>query len=325
MDDKTLAGEGVPAPLIESGHWSVEDTLASDVPSELVLESMPIEKPSRITQQHYTPISVAPTLARTADAPWPTVADESDWQASELDQSTSSNDTEQTLGTRVFGPARSTHASTEARFRILRPLGEGQVGHVFLAFDNDIGREVAIKFYGTSSASQAEHIAREVRITGRVAHSGAAPLYDVGQGDDGRYYCIMKHLSGFTLGQVIDLLRSGDQAMHLRFSFHQRASLMMQLLRTLVATHRTGIIHRDIKPNNILIGPTGELTLIDWSIAIDLKEDDGAGPIRGTPAYMAPEQARGEPVDARTDLYGVGATLYEFLSLSRPAPKIRGP
>ncbi|MEE2788191.1 MAG: serine/threonine-protein kinase [Myxococcota bacterium] len=271
-------------------------------------------------QIQYTPVQPSFQPGQAAAPVDPPIKDV-EWTASIDARGTPTTELRRTLGTRVFGDHGTDASSAGSRFQILKHLGEGAAGQVFLAFDTDIGREVAIKFYRGSVTAPRDDVAREARITGRVAHSGAVPLYDVGRGDDGAYYCIMKHLSGYTLGEVIDRLKAGDAAMHLRFSFTQRATLMLQLLRTLVATHRSGIIHRDIKPNNILIGPTGELTLIDWSIAIDQNEGGGAGPISGTPAYMAPEQARGESVDARTDVYGVGATLYELLSLRKAAPK----
>jgi eukaryotic-like serine/threonine-protein kinase len=230
--------------------------------------------------------------------------------------------TRQSVGARIFPDSSQEKLIDASRFKILKVLGEGAAGRVYLAFDSDIGREVAIKFYRGAATGLSEDIAREIRISGRVVHPGVTPVYDVGQGDDGEYYCVMKHLVGCTLGDLIERLRAGDQEVHTRFTFLQRANMIVQLLRVLVATHKLGIIHRDIKPENIVIGPVGDLSLIDWSIALDTSEGDGSGTVCGTPSHMAPEQAMGAATDERTDVYGVAATFYELLCLDISAPEV---
>ena len=207
-----------------------------------------------------------------------------------------------------------------ARFAIRELLGEGSFGRVYLAFDHDIGREVAVKVFKALETVGEGDVAREVQIAGQIDHPGVPAIYDVGRGDDGNAYCVMKRLHAIELEEIINGLKACDPEMHAKYPFHRRCQLGVGLLRILVTAHARGIVHRDIKPQNILVGTSGEVMLIDWGIAVDLSKGDGSERVAGTPCYMAPEQVRGEALDARTDLFAVGAVLYEFMSLELACP-----
>ncbi len=208
----------------------------------------------------------------------------------------------------------------DARFAVRGVLGEGSFGRVVLAYDRDIGREVAVKLFKNDPNATQGDVASEVQLTGRIDHPGVPPIYDVGMGDDGQVYLVMKRLEAMDLAEVISDLKAGDPATHKRYPFYQRGQLVVQLLRILVAAHARSILHRDIKPANLLVGLSGELMLIDWGVAIDLQAADGAGRICGTPSYMAPEQTTRSALDARTDLFAVGAVLYELMCLEMACP-----
>ncbi|HEY8376968.1 MAG TPA: serine/threonine-protein kinase [Nannocystis sp.] len=223
------------------------------------------------------------------------------------------------------GEVRLVHDPRE-RYRSLGVLGEGGMGIVERAEDVDIGRPVAIKRL-LPEASHPLGVARfvgEVRIVGSLEHPNVVPIHDVGLDPDGRYFFVMKYVEGDTLGQVIERLRAGDPKTHAEWPFERRVEVILAVLRALEYAHARGIIHRDIKPDNIMIGRFGEVWLMDWGIAKKIGEPDPGVPetrerptdgLIGTPAYMSPEQARCAPLDARSDLYAVAVTLHEFLGL----------
>jgi serine/threonine-protein kinase len=212
-------------------------------------------------------------------------------------------------------------APRTTRFAIRGLLGEGSFGRVYLAYDQDIGRDVAVKVFKEAAANRDGDVAREVQIAGRIDHPGVPPIYDVGRGDDGHVYCVMKRLHAIELAEIIDGLKAGEPEMHRRYPFYRRGQMIVQLLRILVAAHIQGILHRDIKPKNLLVGASDELMLIDWGIAVDMEKCSGVGRLAGTPWYMAPEQVARQPLDGRTDVFAVGAVLYEFLCLQEACPK----
>jgi len=216
------------------------------------------------------------------------------------------------------------------RYRPLGVLGTGGMGVVERAEDIDIGRPVAIKRL-LPEASHAMGIARfvsEIRIVGSLDHPHVVPIHDVGVDDDGRYFFVMKYVEGRTLADVIDLLATGDAGALAFWTFERRVELMIAVLQALEYAHERGIVHRDIKPENIMIGAHGEIRLMDWGIAKRIGErepgetitgegkDAGATPgLIGTPAYMSPEQAACDELDARSDLYSAAVTFHEFLAL----------
>jgi serine/threonine protein kinase len=223
------------------------------------------------------------------------------------------------------GDIRLVHDPRD-RYRSQGVIGEGGMGVVERAEDIDIGRPVAIKRL-LPEASHPIGVARfvgEVRIVGSLEHPNVAPIHDVGLDEQGRYFFVMKYVEGETLADVIDRLASGSPDAHAAWTFERRAEVMISVLRALEYAHARGIVHRDIKPDNIMIGRYGEVWLMDWGIAKKIGEAEpgvplSAGPgmtgLIGTPAYMSPEQARGDEADVRSDLYAVAVTLHELVGL----------
>jgi eukaryotic-like serine/threonine-protein kinase len=228
-------------------------------------------------------------------------------------------------------------ASDSERYRdTQRLLGAGGMGTVELVRDDKIGREVALKLMAKHSRDDAAARARflrEARIQGCLEHPAIVPVYDVGAGADGPFFT-MKRVRGQSLSQVLGALRDGK-----RVAFSRR-KLLDTLSQVAVAAHYAhdrGVVHRDIKPANIMLGPYGEVYLIDWGVAKVLGEDEelgqapahgqiatGAtehGEVIGSLVTMAPEQITGEPVDARTDVYALGAVLFELLTLRPLHPR----
>jgi eukaryotic-like serine/threonine-protein kinase len=237
-------------------------------------------------------------------------------------------------------------AEQRARFDRVRTLGEGAMGQVELARDNDIRRTVAVKRMHTGEASAAAllRFADEVRVVGQLEHPSIVPIYDVGRDDDGQVYLVMKHLDGETMESVIEQLRARDPAYLERFSFEQRIHLFLGVLDAIRYAHARGILHRDLKPANIMIGRYGEMTVMDWGIAKPIAQGQPSGTpaealdrtlieshdqrlletqlgsLAGTPLYMSPEQAAGrnDELDERSDVYALAVVLYEWLVLEHP-------
>jgi serine/threonine-protein kinase len=251
------------------------------------------------------------------------------------------------LPRRKAGAASERPAAEErVRFERVRLLGEGAVGEVELARDNDIRRTVAVKRLQGGAASEAAllRFADEIRIVGQLEHPGIVPIYDVGRDDAGQVYLVMKHLQGETMEAVIDKVRTGVPGYRERFTVEQRAHLFLGVLDAVRYAHARGVIHRDLKPANVMIGPYGEVTVLDWGIAKPLRGDAAAraevrplestlveshdqrlletqfGSLAGTPLYMSPEQAAGrnDELDERSDIYSLCVLLWEWLALVHP-------
>jgi serine/threonine-protein kinase len=204
------------------------------------------------------------------------------------------------------------------RYEPLGVLGSGGMGDVLAARDNDIGRAVALKRLRPDLAHP-EIFARfveEVQIIGQLEHPNIPPIHDAGVDAEG-YFFVMKKVEGETLEALIARLRQGDKAAHARWSFDRRLDVMRKVVEALRYAHSKGIVHRDIKPSNILVGPMGEVFLLDWGIAVRGAVTTGEAVV-GTPLYMSPEQATGEELDARSDLFSLCLTFYEFLTLRHP-------
>ncbi len=242
------------------------------------------------------------------------------------------------------GPSEPNHEE-RPRFERMRQLGEGAVGTVELARDNDIRRTVAVKKLRTEVRSSGSllRFADEVRIVGQLEHPSIVPIYDVGRDEAGDVYLVMKHLEGETMEDVIEKLRAGDPVYHARFTFEARARLFLCVLDAIRYAHSRGVLHRDLKPANIMIGPYDEVTVMDWGIAKPFGRGERApaprdaarswldsqdqrlletqlGTLAGTPFYMSPEQAAGQndTLDARSDVYALSVLFYEWLALEHP-------
>jgi WD40 repeat protein len=209
------------------------------------------------------------------------------------------------------------------RYQILDELARGGHGRILRAHDRKLDRPVALKV--PLRPEGAFRFAREARITARLQHPAIVPVYEAGRGPSGEPFCVMKLVVGRTLREVIAERPSLDAR--------------LQLIPNLIAVsdavayaHAQRIVHRDLKPANVLVGSYGETVVLDWGVAKDLAaaeapggdgeaaSDDGTtdGSVRGTPAYMPPEQALKKSVDERADVYALGAMLHHLLTGAPP-------
>src|SRR6187397_1915110 len=195
----------------------------------------------------------------------------------------------------------------DGRYRIVRKLGSGGMANVYLAEDEDLGRRVAIKILNERYANDdlfIERFRREAKSAAALSHPNIVSVYDRGEAE-GTYYIAMEVIEGRSLKELIMTRGPLPIAQALAYSH--------EMLEALRFAHRHGIIHRDIKPHNILIGE--RLKVTDFGIArAGASQMTEAGSIMGTAQYLSPEQAKGAPVDQTSDLYSVGVVLYELLT-----------
>jgi eukaryotic-like serine/threonine-protein kinase len=212
--------------------------------------------------------------------------------------------------------AGATHPQEEqrrlGRYVLLEEIGSGSFGTVHKALDSELRRTVALKVPHRGGLTDARFL-REARSAAALRHPGIVAVYDAGQAD-GIWYLVSELVAGQTLAER---MKAG------RPSFRLAAQWVVDLADALAHAHHHGVIHRDVKPSNILIDAEGRPRLTDFGLARCEVADDTAteeGQVLGTPAYMAPEQARGEVkcIDARTDLYSLGVVLYELLTGELP-------
>lgn len=239
-------------------------------------------------------------------------------------------------------PAR--HGQGTSNYEILDEIARGGMGTVFRARSQQLGREVALKILRPDLQFSSEAGLRfltEARIAGKLQHPGIVPIYDVGTLEDGRRYFAMKLVEGHTLAEETE----GGQSTTRLLKF---VGILEQISHAMAYAHSRGVVHRDLKPSNIMIGGFGEVLVMDWGLAKVLCELDAgpsqdrdrasdpgrpaatsawlnsepgrvrsvSGTVFGTPAYMSPEQARGEveAIDARTDVFALGSILTEILT-----------
>ncbi len=203
-----------------------------------------------------------------------------------------------------------------SRYQIRRVVGFGGMGTVYKASDEDLGEDIAIKLLRPEAISgdpaMAERFKTEIRLARRISHRNVVRTHDFGE-CDGAYYVTMEYVEGITLRELIDMRK--------QVSASATLGIARQLATSLTMAHEQGVIHRDIKPQNLLLDSAGVLKVMDFGIA-QLAERTSTltqtGMVIGTPAYMAPEQLLAETVDARSDLYSAGIVLYECLTGGLP-------
>jgi eukaryotic-like serine/threonine-protein kinase len=201
------------------------------------------------------------------------------------------------------------------RYRLVRPLGSGGMADVFLAHDNTLDRDVALKVMSTRYASDEEFVERfkrEAQSAAALSHPNIVSIFDRGESEDGTYYIAMEYLPGGTLKDRI----TSRGALPPRTA----AAVALQIAEALRVAHERGVIHRDIKPHNILIAESGDVKVTDFGIARAASSSTmtRTGSILGTAHYISPEQAMGEPVGPASDLYSLGIVLYEMLTGELP-------
>ncbi|HJT75692.1 MAG TPA: protein kinase, partial [Gemmataceae bacterium] len=272
--------------------------------------------------------------------------DDPDVQASRMHLGTGAGEAGDPFATRTGTVASAAPAG--ARFRILRPHARGGLGQVSVALDQELGREVALKEIQEKHADHPESRSRfllEAEITGGLEHPGIVPVYALGTYGDGRPYYAMRFIRGDSLKEAVAHFHQadgkprdpGDRALALR----QLLGRFVDVCNALAYAHARGVLHRDLKPGNIMLGEYGETLVVDWGLAKPLGQpgadrEKSLGPLLppsasgttltqmgsavGTPQYMSPEQSEGrlDELGPQSDVYSLGATLYTVLTGKPP-------
>jgi serine/threonine-protein kinase len=245
-------------------------------------------------------------------------------------------------------PVRGDSTSAGGRFRVLRLHEKGGLGAVFVARDNELNRDVALKEIQPRFADDPQHRARfqfEAEITGRLEHPGVVPVYGLGSDAGGRPYYAMRLIRGDSLREAIACFHADERLLHdpgaRGLELRKLLRRFLDVCNTVDYAHNRGVLHRDLKPGNIMVGRYGETLVVDWGMAKATgRREAGPGPEEptllpaaasvtaetlpgsalGTPAYMSPEQAAGdlERLGSRSDVYSLGATLYALLTGRAP-------
>src|SRR5580698_8462634 len=198
------------------------------------------------------------------------------------------------------------------RYRIIAKLGQGGMGEVYRADDLVLGQAVALKFLpreATNNPQALDRFRNEVRIARQVSHPNVCRVYDLGE-IDGSLYLSMEYVDGEDLGVLLRRIGRLPEAKALEIS--------RKLCAGLAAAHEKGVLHRDLKPGNIMLDSHGQVLITDFGLAALAGQVEGAEVRNGTPAYMAPEQLDGKEVTVRSEIYSLGLVLYEIFTGKRP-------
>lgn len=215
------------------------------------------------------------------------------------------------------------------------PLAKGGSAILQTCRDNNLGRTVVMKILHPHLAQNEymkSRFLREARVTAQLQHPATVPVYEIGHDIEGRLYFTMKKVEGQTVREILDKQSLGDAEAIATYNLDRMLGIIIQVCNALNYAHVHGVVHRDVKPENILVGEYGEVILLDWGVAKVWANDEpdvhemehevltDASQRPGTPLYMSPEQIRGggDNIDGRTDVYGIGAVLYEVLTLKEP-------
>ncbi|MCC6494104.1 MAG: serine/threonine protein kinase [Pirellulales bacterium] len=223
------------------------------------------------------------------------------------------------------------------RYSSFKPLAVGGTAILRTCRDRNLGRTVVMKTLHPHLANNEymqSRFLREARVTAQLQHPVTVPVYDLGRDLEDRLYFTMKKVEGETVRSIIERQANGDQQALAHFDLERMLGVLVQVCNGLAYAHAHGVVHRDVKPENILVGAFGEAVLLDWGVAKvwAMDQDDEKAQVMqhqvltdmnqrpGTPLYMSPEQVRGggDDIDGRTDVYSVGAVLYEVLTLAEP-------
>lgn len=209
----------------------------------------------------------------------------------------------------MTGAASPTLPERIGRYRVIERIGKGAMGSVYSAMDEQLGRQVAVKLMLAAFEEDPdlrERFYREARITGQLTHRNIVTVFDLGE-DAGRPFIVMELLDGRPLNEHLlsDVPPTLDE----------KLDLMLQTLDGLQNAHQAGVVHRDIKPNNLLVLRDGTLKVLDFGVArLAASNLTAAGMLLGTPQYMSPEQARGQNLDARADVFSAAGVFHYMLS-----------
>lgn len=244
-----------------------------------------------------------------------------------------------------------------AKFRDLTEMARGGNGVLYSAHDQLVGRTVVIKMLLPEQRldrAARRRLLREARVTAQLEHPGTVPVHEIGEDEEYGIYYVMKRISGENFFSVLRQLARGDENVAAAFPLHRRIEIIRDTCQTLLFAHASGVIHRDVKPENIWVGNFGEVTLLDWGSAkvwgestienghhrpgrirknapddepqkveheetnYDLPPLTPANLLIGTPTYMSPEQISDRNIDERSDVFSAGVCLYEAMAVAEP-------
>jgi serine/threonine-protein kinase len=224
------------------------------------------------------------------------------------------------------------------RYRDFQPLTQGGEAILRTCVDENLGRTVVMKTLQPqfqNLETYQKRFLREARVTAQIPHPATIPVYELSRDSDGNAYFTMKKLKGRDLSEILDKIAEGDKETIEKYTLDKLLSVLVTCSQCLAFAHKQGVVHRDMKPANIMVGDYGEIMVMDWGLAKvwDMHDDDevdklirsgqqtipgrltGRGDVQGTPFYMSPEQAiETGDVDARTDIYNMGIILFEVLT-----------